>query len=157
MSTTINSEETLEGLTLMSELYTLYNVPKFVASFYNDFRYGTIPIGIGDLGTYLLLTSAASELDGLWGMDLHPGVLDPQTGEINRSAASGAQWSMILGNTNLPDDSWEFLKWWMSEDIQASFGQILQSTYGKAYFWNSANLRAFERSSMPQEFKDIVL
>jgi ABC-type glycerol-3-phosphate transport system substrate-binding protein len=157
MSTTINSEETLEGLTLMSELYTLYNVPKFVASFYNNFRYGTIPIGIGDLGTYLLLTSAASELDGLWGMDLHPGVLDPQTGEINRSAASGAQGSMILGNTNLPDDSWEFLKWWMSEDIQASFGQILQSTYGKAYFWNSANLRAFERSSMPQEFKDVVL
>ena len=157
MSTTINSESTLEGLTLMSELYTLYNVPKFIASFYNNFRYGTIPIGIGDLGTYLLLSSAASELDGLWGMDLHPGVMDPETGEINRSAASGAQGSMILANTNLPDDTWEFLKWWMSEEIQVSFGRILQSTYGKAYFWNSANLRAFERSSMPQEFKDVVL
>lgn len=157
MSTTINSEATLEGLTLMSELYTLYNVPKFIASFYNNFRYGTLPIGIGDLGTYLLLSSAASELDGLWGMDLHPGVMNPETGEINRSAASGAQGSMILANTNLPDESWEFLRWWMSEDVQASFGQILQSTYGKAYFWNSANLRAFERSSMPQEFKDVVL
>ena len=157
MSTTINTEETLRGLTLMSELYTLYNVPKFVASFYNNFRYGTIPIGIGDLGTYLLLSSAATELDGLWGMDLHPGVLDPETGEINRSAASGAQGSMILANTNLTDESWDFLKWWMSTEIQSQFGQILQSTYGKAYFWNSANVDAFAQSSMPQEFKDVVL
>jgi ABC-type glycerol-3-phosphate transport system substrate-binding protein len=157
MSTTINSEATLEGLTLMSELYTLYNVPKFVASFYNNFRYGTIPIGIGDLGTYLLLSSAATELDGLWGMDLHPGVRNPLTGEINRSAASGAQGSMILANTNLPQESWEFLQWWMSTDIQAQFGQTLQSTYGKAYFWNSANVDAFAQSSMPQEFKNVVL
>ena len=157
MSTTINSEETLKGITLMAELYTLYNIPKFVASFYNQFRYGTIPIGIGDLGTYLLLSSAASELDGLWGMDLHPGYRDPITQQINRSSATGAQGSMILENTNLPDDSWEFLSWWMSTPMQALFGQTLQSTYGRTYFWNSANLDAFAQSSMPQEYKSIVL
>jgi len=157
MSTTINSEETLKGITLMAELFTLYNIPKFVASFYNQFRYGTLPIGIGDLGTYLLLSSAASELDGLWGMDLHPGYRDPVTQQINRSSATGAQGSMILANTNLPDDSWDFLSWWMSTPIQSLFGQTLQSTYGKTYFWNSANLDAFAQSSMPQEYKSIVL
>jgi hypothetical protein len=41
--------------------------------------------------------------------------------------------------------------------MQALFGQTLQSTYGKAYFWNSANLDAFAQSSMPQEYKSIVL
>jgi ABC-type glycerol-3-phosphate transport system substrate-binding protein len=157
MSTTINEEKTLQGITLMAELFTLYNIPKFVASFYNQFRYGTLPIGIGDLGTYLLLSSAASELDGLWAMDLHPGYRDPLTQTINRSSATGAQGSMILANTNLPDESWDFLSWWMSTPIQALFGQTLQSTYGKTYFWNSANLDAFAQSSMPQPYKDVVL
>jgi ABC-type glycerol-3-phosphate transport system substrate-binding protein len=157
MSTTINSEDTLNGITLMAELYTLYNIPKFVASFYNQFRYGTLPIGIGDLGTYLLLSSAASELDGLWSMDLHPGFRDPVTNQINRSAASGAQSSMILANTNHRQDSWDFLSWWMSTPIQALFGNILQSTYGKTFFWNSANLEAFAQSSMPQQYKEVVL
>ena len=157
MSTTINEEDTLAGITLMAELFTLYNIPKFVASFYNQFRYGTLPIGIGDLGTYLLLSSAASELDGLWAMDLHPGYRDPVTQEINRSSATGAQGSMILANTNLPDDSWDFLSWWMSTPIQALFGQTLQSTYGKTYFWNSANLEAFAQSSMPDEYKSVIL
>ncbi|MFZ9139155.1 MAG: ABC transporter substrate-binding protein [Bacilli bacterium] len=157
MSTTINEENTLKGITLMAELFTLYNIPKFVASFYNQFRYGTLPIGIGDLGTYLLLSSAASELDGLWAMDLHPGYQDPVTQEINRSSATGAQGSMILANTNIPEDSWDFLSWWMSTPIQTLFGSTLQSTYGKTYFWNSANLEAFAESSMPEEYKSVVL
>ena len=157
MSTTINEEDTLKGITLMAELFTLYNIHKFVASFYNQFRYGTLPIGIGDLGTYLLLSSAASELDGLWAMDLHPGYRDPETQQINRSSATGAQGSMILANTNLPVDSWDFLSWWMSTPIQALFGSTLQTTYGKTYFWNSANLEAFAQSSMPQEYKSVVL
>src|SRR5690606_14010092 len=73
MQTAINSEQTLKGITLMSELYTLYNMPKYVGSFYNQFRYGMLPIGVGDLGTYLLLQNTAVELQGLWKMDLHPG------------------------------------------------------------------------------------
>jgi len=157
MSTAINDEKTLEGITLMAELFTLYNIPKFVASFYNNFRYGTLPIGIGDLGTYLLLSSAATELDGLWGMDLHPGVYNEETQTIQRDAASGAQGSMILSNTNHREESWDFLSWWMSEEVQVMFADILQTTYGKTYFWNSANVDAFARSGMPQEYKDIVL
>ena len=157
MSTAINDEKTLEGITLMAELFTLYNIPKFVASFYNNFRYGTLPIGIGDLGTYLLLSSAATELDGLWGMDLHPGVYNEETQTIQRDAASGAQGSMILSNTNHREESWDFLSWWMSEEVQVMFADILQTTYGKTYFWNSANIDAFARSGMPQEYKEIVL
>jgi ABC-type glycerol-3-phosphate transport system substrate-binding protein len=157
LTTAINSEKTLQGMTLMSELFTLYNVPKFVASFYNQFRYGTLPIGIGDLGTYLLLSSAAPELEGLWDMDLHPGVLDPETNEINRSAASGAQGSMILSSTEYADDSWDFLSWWMSTEIQSQFAFVLTSTYGKTYLWNTANLNAFATLPIPQQYKDVIL
>ncbi len=157
MSTDINSEETLKGITLMSELFTLYNMPKYVGLFYNQFRYGLLPIGISDLSTYILLDTAAVELDGLWGMDLHPGVLDQDTGEINRYSSVGAQSSMIMSDTKYPDESWDFLKWWMSTDVQSDFAFLLQSTYGQAYFWNTANLDAFATLSMPQEYKDIVL
>ncbi len=157
MQTNINSEATLKGITLMSELFTLYNMPKYVGSFYNHFRYGLLPIGISDLSTYILLDTAAVELDGLWGMDLHPGVLDPDTGEINRYSAVGAQASMIMSNTEYPEQSWDFLKWWMSTDVQSDFAFLVQSTYGQAYFWNTANLDAFETLSMPREYKDIVL
>jgi len=157
MSTAINSEETLRGIRLMSELFTLYNVPKFVASFYNNFRYGTIPIGISDLSTYILLETAAVELDGLWGMDLHPGVYDSEMDEIVRYSSVGAQASMIMSTTKFPQESWDFLAWFMSTEVQSDFAFLLQSTYGQAYFWNTANVEAFKTLSMPDEYKDIVL
>ncbi|MDO9629132.1 MAG: extracellular solute-binding protein [Acholeplasmataceae bacterium] len=157
MQTAINSDETLAGIKLMSDLYTLYNMPKFVASFYNHFRYGLLPIGISDLSTYILLETAAVELDGLWGMDLHPGVYNAETDEIVRYSAVGAQANMIMSSTKYPEESWNFLKWWMSTDIQSEFAFLLQSTYGQAYFWNTANVDAFKTLSMPDEYKNIVL
>jgi hypothetical protein len=45
----------------------------------------------------------------------------------------------------------------MSSDVQAEFAFLLQSTYGKAYFWNTANLEAFKQLSMPEHHKDIIL
>lgn len=157
MQTAINSEETLQGIKLMSDLFTLYNMPKYVASFYNNFRYGTLPIGVSDLSTYILLQTAAKELDGLWSMALHPGYYNENLDEVVRFASSGAQSSMILSSTNKKQAAWDFLSWWMSEDVQAEFAFSLQATYGKAYFWNTANVKAFERISMPKVYKDVVL
>lgn len=157
METGISSTETLEGMQLMSELFTLYNMPKYVASFYNHFRYGMIPIGVSDLSTYILLTTTALELDGLWDIDLHPGHLDSETGEILRYAPAGAQSSMIMSTTKYPEESWEFLSWWMSTEIQSEFAFTLQNTYGKNYFWNTANLNAFKTISMPRKHKEVIL
>ncbi len=157
MSTAINSDETLAGIQLMSNLYTLYNLPQRVASFYNQFRYGTLPIGISDLSSYILLSTAASELDGLWSMDLHPGVYNELQDEIVRYSAVGAQASMILASTKYKEESWDFLSWWMSTEVQSDFAFNLQTTYGRQYFWNSANVNAFMNSSMPAQFKNVVL
>jgi ABC-type glycerol-3-phosphate transport system substrate-binding protein len=157
MQTNINSEETLEGIRLMSELFTLYNMPKFVGNFYNHFRYGMLPIGISDLSTYVLLQTAASELDGLWGMDLHPGHYDEEKDEIIRYSAVGSQSNMILSSTEYPEESFDFFSWWMSTEIQTEFAFLIQSTYGQQYFWNSANVSAFAQSPMPTEYKDVIL
>lgn len=155
MMTAINSEETIKGIKLMSDLFTLYNLPQRVGSFYNDFRYGLLPIGIADLSVYLLLSNAAVELDGLWQMDLHPGQKNSE-GEILRYAPIGGQSSIILSNTKYPEESFRLLKWWMSTEVQKEFQFRLETTYGKQYFWNSANNQAFMASSIPSEFKEVI-
>jgi ABC-type glycerol-3-phosphate transport system substrate-binding protein len=156
MSTLINSEETLEGIELMTDLFTVYNMPKEVLSFYNDFRYGTLPIGISDLSTYLQLTIAAPELAGKWDIAPHPGVLK-ENGEVERWAASGAQASMILADTEYPQQSWDFLSWFMSTKTQTDFALRLQTTYGTEYLWNTANLEAFANLPLPTRHKQVIL
>ncbi len=154
METAINSEETIKGIKMMSDLFTLYNMPQRVGSFYNEFRYGILPIGVSDLSMYLLLSNAAVELDGLWGMDLHPG--NEVNGEILRYSPVGGQSSMILANTKYKEEAWRFLKWWMETATQTEFQFRLETTYGKQYFWNSANIEAFMSSSIPSEFKEVI-
>jgi ABC-type glycerol-3-phosphate transport system substrate-binding protein len=156
ISTEINSEESLVGMRLMTDLFTVYNMPKEIPNFYQHFRYGTLPIGISDLSTYLQLTIAAPEIAGKWNIALHPGV-EKEGGEVVRWAASGAQASMILSNTDQPEDAWEFLQWWMSTEIQSQFAMRLQTTYGFEYLWNTANLEAFAQLPLPQEHINVIL
>ncbi len=156
MSTLINSEDSLEGMRLMSELFTVYNVPKEVPNFYNHFRFGLYPIGISDLATYLQLTIAAPELRGKWNIAPHPGV--PQDdGEIVRWAASGAQSNMIMSTTDYPDEAWAFLQWWSSTEVQSEFALRMQTTFGPEYLWNTANLEAFAQLPLPDEHIDVIL
>ncbi len=156
METMINSEATIEGIRLMSELFTIYNMPKEVPNFYNHFRYGTLPIGISDLSTYLQLSIAAPEIAGKWNIAPHPGVRNEQ-GIIERWAPSGAQASVIMSATDQPDESWEFLQWWMTTQTQAHFATRLQTTYGTEYLWNTANLEAFSQLPIPEEHIDVIL
>ena len=156
MNTVINGENSIEGITLMSELFTVYNLPKEVPNFYQHFRYGTMPIGISDLGTYLQLSIAAPEIAGKWNIAPHPGVMN-ESGEIERWAASGAQSSMIMQSTDMPDEAWEFLSWWMSTEIQTDFAIQLQTTYGTEYLWNTANIEAFQSLPLPQEHIDTIM
>jgi len=156
MSTLINSEESLEGMRLMTDLFTIYNMPKEVPNFYNHFRFGTMPIGISDLSTYLQLTIAAPEIAGKWNIAPHPGVLQ-ENGEIVRFAASGAQSNMIISTTEYPEESWQFLEWWMSTEVQTNYATRLQTTYGTEYLWNTANLEAFQQLPLPQEHIDVIM
>ncbi len=156
MSTLINSEDSIEGMRLMSELFTIYNVPKEVPNFYNHFRFGLYPIGISDLATYLQLTIAAPEIAGKWNIAPHPGVMD-ENGEVQRWAASGMHSNMIISTTDYPQESWDFLEWWSSTEIQTEFATRLQTTYGTEYLWNTANLEAFEQLPLPQEHIDVIL
>ena len=46
LRTSINEKEAVQGLTFLNQLFTNYALPEQVVSFYNSFRYATLPIGV---------------------------------------------------------------------------------------------------------------
>lgn len=151
----LDSEKSLSGIRLMTELFTLYGLPMQVPNFFEHFRDGTIPMGVSNFATYVQLQIAAPELDGEWGIALSPGIR--QNGETVRWQTGSAQAAMIFKSTKHPEASWEFLKWWESRETQSSFGIQMQSLYGKEYMWNTANLKAFQDLPWPEEDKKVIL
>ena len=151
--TTLDSEESLKGFREMTDLFTVYNMPTDVPSpgFYQQFRDGTLPIGIADLATYNLLLNAAPELDGMWEISLFPSTND------TRWTTGGAETMAILSQTKMPEESWTFLKWWSSTEVQSRFGNLLQSTYGSEYIWPTANQEAFESLPLKSKDKKVIL
>ena len=139
----------------MTDLYKEYGFNYNVTSFFNNFRYGTVPIGVADFGMYLSLMNAAPELKGLWGIDLVPGV--ERGSEIYRYSSGAQQSMMIFNKTKMLDESWEFIKWWSSTDAQVRYSNQLVDSYGKQYIWNSANYNAFSKLDWSKEDKEIIL
>ena len=159
--TTLDSEISLKGFREMTELFTVYNMPTDVPSpgFYQQFRDGTLPIGVADLSTYNLLLNAAPELDGLWDIALFPGLTNEE-GEVERWTTGGAETMAIMSAAeehDRLDESWTFLKWWSSAEIQSQFGNLLQSTYGSEYIWPTANTQAFSELPLRSAHKKVII
>lgn len=159
--TTLDSEISLAGFREMTELFTVYNMPTDVPSpgFYQQFRDGTLPIGVADLATYNLLLNAAPELDGLWDIALFPGLTN-EDGEVERWTTGGAETMAIMSaaeDHDRLDESWTFLKWWSSAEVQSQFGNLLQSTYGSEYIWPTANMEAFAELPLRSAHKKVII
>jgi len=148
--------ESIKALEIMTELYTIYSVDTTVTSFYNDFRLGKSPIGIGDFGMYTTLLNAANDIKGLWSIALLPGV-EQADESIDRSAPGALTANMIFENTDKKNEAWEYLKWWSSTETQIRFQDLLLSTLGPEYLWNSGNFEAFQALNINQADLRIIL
>ncbi len=155
-STGLGSDEAIEAIKFMAESFTLYGMPLTTSSFYDSFRYGSLPIGVANITTYIQLLTAAPELNGLWSIGLYPATV-LEDGTQNRYATGSAQASIMFANTDMPQEGWQFMKWWMSTDTQVDFQEQLILNYGLEYLWNSANLEAFSYSPIPDEHKAVIL
>lgn len=154
----VNSETSIEGLTALTELFTLYNLPVDIPNFYQHFRNGDLPIGIADFNAYNLILNAAPEIANSWNIALVPGVVDEETGEIYRYMSGGAESTvMFASNDEREQQAWKFMDWWSSVDVQAEFGQMLQIMYGDEYIWPTANMEAFGKLPFPTAHKDIIM
>ncbi len=156
LTTAINSKEGLRGFETLTNLYKLYSLPQTVSSFYNSFRYGQIPIGIGSFTDYVKIKNAAPEIAGLWDIALAPGMRDDE-GRIHRGTVCASTACALLSQSQMQEEGWEFLKWWLSKEVQTTFGSMLQTTYGPDYLWNTANLEAFRELTFPEADKAVIL
>lgn len=156
--TALSDTKAVEAFTLMTDLYTKYSMPETVANFYNSFRKGSIPLGIGDMSTYVLLRHAAPEIAGQWGIAPVIGVTDPVSGTVNNDMWAVNTSNVILADTDKPQEAWDYIKWYMSTEIQTKYVNGLQLTFGPEFIWASANLDAFSTTtSYPREHMDIML
>ncbi len=125
-----------------TELFTNYGVPE-TANFYQYMRSGIMPLGVGDFNVYMQLSVAAPEISGKWGIAPLPGVMQ-EDGTINRAAgAITDKGDVIMKQSQKPEQSWEFLKWWSSAETQEQFAKEVEALMGAEARWNTANKEAF--------------
>lgn len=146
--TALGSEASINAFTQWSELYTKYNVAQKMDTL-TRFRTGETPIIIAPFTFYNTLSASAVEINGLWEMALLPAA--EAEGEYDRSAVSAATGCVIFKNTDQAEASWEFLKWWTSEETQITFGRELEILYGEAGRWPTANEEAFSSLAWDKE------
>ena len=167
----LDSPEAYRAFKEWTELYTSYGVPT-VANFYNRLRTGEMPMGIHGYQTFIRLSVGAPELFGRWGIALVPGRRLPD-GSIDRTVgaipgmagpASGGsvvsnltgECAIILKQSEHPNEAWEFLKWWTSDEIQGRFGKELEALMGVEARWNTANRKAFTELPFTREDKAVI-
>ncbi|MBO5261875.1 MAG: extracellular solute-binding protein [Clostridia bacterium] len=144
----------LDAFTKLCNLYTQYSLP-YQFDFANRFRTGEMPIGISAYTTCNQLAIFASELSGLWGFVPLPGyeVLDENGNNVydeagnkvinNTSMATVTGCVMLRGCDNF-ESSWEFMKWYVSDDFQVDYSDEIVSIVGIASRPATANRLALQ-------------
>ncbi len=166
--TIINEDGSYDAFEFMTDLFSVYNVPITTSRFFQKFRDGQVPLGIGDGNMYIQLKYAAPELAGQWGVMPIPGIETdkdettcpgPLTGDrcIERWDPTYGTSSIIFSDSSKQDLAWEYFAWWFSKDVQSDFTYQLQSLLGDEFLYMTANIEAFKTSAWPSDSKYEVL
>ena len=155
VTTGIDSKKSVKGLSLLGDLFTKYSLETSVQNFFNSFRYSTNPIGIIGMEDYTLVNNGAKELEGKWAIAPYLGT-EQEDGSIDRTFVANGTGGAIFKTSNKKDESWEFLKWWTSKKVQTEYTYTLRSSYGKTFFWLSANKAALQNNPMDEADKKII-
>lgn len=153
-ATRFGDEVAMDAFKMFTSLYSDYSLP-LSYDFYNRFRSGQMPLGIADYTEYNRLQVAAPEIRGLWAMTLLPGTMQ-EDGTIYRSVVAGAGSGVIMSGSDMPEEAWEFLKWFASADVQAAFGVRIEAVLGASGRYAAANIEAFERLPWLKEQREII-
>ncbi|MGZ9585471.1 extracellular solute-binding protein [Paenibacillus marinisediminis] len=154
--TVINKDGAYQAFEFMTDLFTVYNIPITTSEFFQSFRDGKTPVGIGDANTYIQLKYAAPELAGQWGILPIPGVKNAD-GVIERWDPTYGSTSIIFKSSDKKEAAWEFIKWWASAETQSAFSYNIQATLGDKFLYMTANVEGFEKSAWPADSKDVIL
>jgi ABC-type glycerol-3-phosphate transport system substrate-binding protein len=154
----------IAALTEWTNLFTLHGAPVQI-DFFNRFRTGEMPIGINDYSLFNMLDYAALEIKGNWAMFPVPGVRQ-EDGTIDRSIITSAgAWPAVASSsgfitTSRPtrtEDSWTFVQWFMSEEIQTIFALELEAMFGPSARYNTANIAALRSIPWDRHSYDVII
>lgn len=141
-SSALDSAVAYDAFKMWTNMYTNYDVDE-QSNFFTRMRTGTQPIGIGNYTTYLQLLTSAPELYGRWAIAPVPGMRQ-EDGSVNNVVGTISSTScMILEQSDLQQEAWQFLQWWLSEETQVNYGRQLEALLGTGARWNTANKEAF--------------
>ena len=144
-----DEDASLTAFTMLCDFFNLYSCPvSYDAA--NRFRTGEMPLLIADyISFYNQFTVYATELKGLWGFTSIPGTVQ-EDGSVNYSTVSTIT-AMVIMKDAAPRGtgaaSFEYMKWWMQEDVQGEYANELVALLGPAGKYNTANYNAF--NAMP--------
>ncbi len=147
ISSALDSDIAVNTFKQYCEYYTDYGLDK-TTSVEERFRTGECPIIIGDYTIYNNLEVSAPDIAGLWDFTMVPGTVK-EDGSVDHSVGCTGLASMIMSDTEYPEECWEFLKWWTSADVQTLYDREMESLMGSAARVATANIDAFERMPWP--------
>jgi len=134
----LDTAAALDSFEEWTKLYTDYS--SLVSyNFVNRFRMGDMPIGIVDFSTYNTLQVSAPEINGLWDMYPVPGTQAGETGKSVNTLTS----AFILAQSDQPENSWKFLKWFVGETEQLRYARAIEDIQGVSARFATANKKAF--------------
>ncbi|MCD8023001.1 MAG: extracellular solute-binding protein [Lachnospiraceae bacterium] len=147
--TLLTESVSLDAFKTWTNFYTKYGFSASM-SFVTRFRLGSVPIAIMDISYYNTLTVSAPEIDGKWGIALIPGT-EQEDGTIDHSVPVTTSAVMMIKSSveknDSADASWEFIKWWLSSDVQTSYSREMEAVLGSSGRYMVSNLTSFSQIS----------
>lgn len=151
--TVITSDSGYKAFEEWTNFFTDFSIP-ITYNFLNRFRSGEMPVGIVDYTMLNSIVVFAPELKNKWGIAKVPAT--EIGGKANSSVVSTGTCSLIYNNTKNEDSSWEFVKWWCSENTQSRFARDIETILGPQARYPLANKKAFENSLWTKSQKQSI-
>lgn len=143
--TELSSQPAIQAFTQWTDFYSKYGLP-LSYDFFNRFRTGEMPLAIASYTMYGQLVQAAPEIRNLWDMVPIPGTRKSD-GSIDISQAGSGSAAVILSNTKNPQESWQFIKWWIGAQAQSRYASDIEAQLGIVARQAVANKQAFDTLS----------
>ena len=140
----------------MGDLFMRYSLPLEIPSFFDSFRRGEVPIGIVSSGLYRGIRSGAREIQGLWDIAPLPGI-EQEDGSVSRWFMANGHAAVMFRDSELLDEGWEWLQWWLSSPVQIQYNQMMASSFGEMFFWFPSNQEAWHTVGMSHEHRMMVM
>lgn len=155
MAIAYDEDVALDAFRYMTRFYTDYGFPvSYDAA--NRFRTGEMPIVIADaVSMYNQLTVFATEIRGLWMFTNVPGT-ERSDGTVSSVSIAGVSAVVMMNGVEDAEAAWRFMKWQVSGDVQASYGNSMVALIGPSAKYNTANREAlFKMSWTTEEYENL--